>query len=71
MKGRLRMLETENEAERFSCLNQIRAELIGSEPADEADHFLTCPTCGQAFDLRKLGDVFHHHKPMHKPQLRS
>jgi hypothetical protein len=65
------MLESENEAERFSPLNQIRAERVGGDPENEAEHYLVCPTCGQAFDLRKLGDVFHHHKPEHEPRPRS
>ena len=32
---------------------------------DEASHFMVCPTCGQAFDCRKLGDVFYHDEPDH------
>lgn len=40
--------------------------------ADEADHFIRCSHCRQAFDLRNLGDVLHHslldHEPIGKPQ---
>ncbi len=31
---------------------------------DEA-HFYTCADCGQAVDMRDLGDVFHHEEPGH------
>lgn len=34
---------------------------------DEAEHFLTCPECGQAVDCRRLGDVLHHETPGHEP----
>jgi bifunctional non-homologous end joining protein LigD len=33
----------------------------------EAEHFLTCKSCGQAIDLRNLGDVLHHEEPGHAP----
>jgi predicted RNA-binding Zn-ribbon protein involved in translation (DUF1610 family) len=38
------------------------------DPVDtEASHFQLCPECGQAIDLRRLGDVFHHDEPEHAP----
>lgn len=37
------------------------------EPENEADHFFICPECGQAVDMRDLGEVFHHEEPGHKP----
>lgn len=53
-------------------LNAFPGKRIGGEPADEADHFITCAACGQAIDCRNLGDVFHHedegHKPLGRPQ---
>lgn len=33
----------------------------------EAEHFITCPECGQAIDCRRLGDVLHHDEPGHEP----
>lgn len=33
---------------------------------DEAEHFVICPSCGQAIDCRRLGDVFHHEEPGHE-----
>lgn len=33
----------------------------------EEDHFFVCPECGQTVDYRKLGDVFYHDEPGHKP----
>lgn len=32
---------------------------------NEADHFYVCASCGQAVDMRRLGDVFHHEGPGH------
>ena len=31
----------------------------------EADHFYCCAACGQAVDMRDLGQVFHHKAPGH------
>ena len=33
---------------------------------DEREHFEQCPTCGQWFDCRRLGDVLHHDDPQHE-----
>jgi hypothetical protein len=49
----------------------IEGKLIGPEPSDEREHYLRCPTCGQAVDMRKLGDIFHHEEPGHKPIPRN
>jgi uncharacterized C2H2 Zn-finger protein len=38
---------------------------------DEREHFLRCPECGQAVDMRKLSDIFHHEKSGHKPIPRN
>lgn len=40
---------------------------IAPDLEDEAEHFMICPECGQAFDCRKLGDVLHHDEPGHEP----
>lgn len=37
------------------------------EGDDEAEHFIICPSCGQAYDCRRLGDVLHHDEPGHEP----
>ncbi len=34
---------------------------------DEADHFYVCQACGQAVDMRRLGDVLHHEDDDHGP----
>lgn len=44
-----------------------RLPVIAPILADEADHFIVCAACGQAIDCRRLGDVFHHEEPGHKP----
>jgi hypothetical protein len=50
-------------------LNGLRSQRVGSEPADEAEHFYVCKQCGQAVDMRRLGDVFYHEEPGHEPLL--
>lgn len=32
----------------------------GRQPRSEEEHFMTCPTCGERFDCRDLGEVFEH-----------
>lgn len=44
-----------------------RAIGAGEVEAPEHEHFMLCPNCGQAFDMRKLGDVFYHDEPGHDP----
>jgi len=34
---------------------------------EEHEHFYTCSVCGQAVDMRDLGQVFHHEAPVHDP----
>lgn len=48
-------------------LNRSRVIPLDGEPADEAEHFVICPACGQAIDCRNLGDVLHHAEPGHLP----
>lgn len=48
-------------------MNAYKGVHVGGEPANEAEHFYTCPVCGQAVDMRRLGDVFHHEQPGHEP----
>ncbi|RRH89557.1 hypothetical protein EH240_33790 [Mesorhizobium tamadayense] len=38
----------------------------GKQPAEEIDHFHTCPYCGQAVDRRDLRQVLWHEQPTHK-----
>ena len=39
----------------------------GSIPEREQEHFYLCKACGQAVDMRDLGQVFHHEVPAHSP----
>lgn len=34
---------------------------------EEHEHFYVCAACGQAVDMRDLGQVFHHEEPGHQP----
>jgi hypothetical protein len=40
---------------------------IDGDPVDESEHFYKCSKCGQAVDMRDLGQVFHHEEADHKP----
>lgn len=40
---------------------------VGGDPKDEREHYFTCDTCGQAVDMRDLGQLLHHQTPGHKP----
>jgi activating signal cointegrator 1 len=40
---------------------------LGGDPPNEAEHFYICAECGQAVDMRDLGQVFHHEEPGHEP----
>lgn len=44
---------------------------VGGEPADEAEHFFICESCGQAVDMRDLVEVFRHDEPGHKAKVLS
>lgn len=55
----------------ISDLNNLTAKRAGGEPANEADCFYVCAKCGQAVDMRRLGDVFYHEKTDHKPLERQ
>lgn len=48
-------------------LNGLPARRIGPQPTDESEHFYQCASCGQAVDMRQLGDVFHHEGDGHEP----
>ena len=41
--------------------------VIGPKGAKEEDHYYVCEACGQAVDMRRLGDVFHHEDEGHEP----
>ena len=45
-------------------------DIIGTRegpPIPEEDNFFVCSRCGQAVDMRDLGQVFHHEEPDHEP----
>lgn len=44
---------------------------VGPEPENEAEHFITCPVCGQAIDKRDLEEVLRHEQPGHKARERQ
>ncbi|RWJ66376.1 MAG: hypothetical protein EOR34_28585 [Mesorhizobium sp.] len=39
----------------------------GAPDLAEEEHFVRCPMCGQAFDMRSFAEVMHHTEPGHKP----
>ena len=38
---------------------------VGGDPEGERDNFYVCAACGQAVDMRDLGQVFHHEEAGH------
>lgn len=54
-----------NDAPDRDSLNALPCKAPDLE--DETQHFYVCQGCGQAVDMRKLGDVFHHEEPGHDP----
>lgn len=48
-------------------IGEILGTRLGGEPKSEVEHFFTCKACGQAVDMRDLGQVFHHEEDNHKP----
>lgn len=47
--------------------NGITGRRKDKDTDNEADNFCVCVECGQAFDMRDLGQVFHHEAPGHEP----
>lgn len=45
----------------------IRGRRADNLPVGEEQHFYVCKQCGQALDMRDLGQVFHHEAPGHSP----
>lgn len=45
----------------------IFGERVGLPVASESEHFYVCSACGQAVDMRDLGQVFHHEERGHAP----
>ena len=45
----------------------ITGHRIDGDPKGESEHFYICAHCGQAVDMRDLGQVFHHEEVDHKP----
>jgi hypothetical protein len=43
---------------------KIIGKRLGVEPANEAEHFIQCPTCGGWIDCRDLGQVLEHEGPL-------
>ena len=44
---------------------------VGGDIEDDAQHFFACKVCGQAVDMRDLGEVFRHEEPGHEPRKPS
>jgi hypothetical protein len=60
-RGEDRRMKTNNIA------TGIVGRCVNRETTNEADHFYKCPACGQAVDMRDLGQVFHHEDAGHEP----
>ena len=49
----------------------VAVDPVTREPLSlaEHEHFYTCAACGQAVDMRDLGQVFHHEDEGHSPLM--
>jgi hypothetical protein len=45
----------------------IIGQRVGGEPANEAEHFVKCPSCGGTFDKRDLAQFLAHSGPLPHP----
>ncbi len=48
-------------------VKKVNGEWVEDPVEDESDHFYVCKACGQAVDMRCLGQVIHHETTGHKP----
>jgi hypothetical protein len=46
---------------------EIIGKRVGEQPTDEAEHFLQCPVCAGWIDMRDLGQVVEHERPLPHP----
>ena len=46
---------------------KVTGKRVSGDPLKETEHFYTCKACGQAVDMRDLGQVLHHEMPGHEP----
>jgi hypothetical protein len=46
---------------------EILGEVVGRNPATEADYFVRCPDCGGYIDIRDLAQVVEHAGPLPHP----
>ena len=43
---------------------EILGERVDREVSSEAEHFIRCPPCGGLIDMRDLGQVLEHERPL-------
>lgn len=48
---------------------RINGNGVAAQVTDERAHFYLCKSCGQAVDMRDLGQVLHHESVGHSPLL--
>ena len=53
------------------AFDRVLARRVGGEPDNEAEHFMNCRACGQAFDMHDLEQVGYHEIDGHTPMVRS
>lgn len=46
---------------------EIAERPVVFEPIAELEHYILCPECGQAVDVRASSEVFHHGEEGHRP----
>lgn len=55
------------QSERERRLGQLKRRLLGSEEVKLVDRYMSCPVCGQFYDVQDLTEVYHHGDAPHSP----
>jgi len=61
------MERTRDRAPQGRRVKKAGGKWVDDPVADESEHFYVCAACGQAVDMRDLGQVLHHEMPDHQP----
>jgi hypothetical protein len=56
-----------NDTERAKILARLKRELRETFPVVAEDRYVSCPICGQFYDVRDFTEVYYHDDTAHKP----
>ena len=55
------------EEERVERLRRLAQQIAQVIPVVDKDHFVSCPVCGQFYDVRDFVEVYYHDHEPHEP----